>query len=145
MAGRNINRVEHEGVVKEVGENVIKVEIVSKSACSACHAKSMCSMSDQKEKIIEIPYSIESLVQDIKQGDKVNVVLQSSLGLKAVFISYVIPLIILMILIVTLPKVGLDELMTGVCSLAGVAVYYLFVLMFRNKLERIFTFSIEKL
>jgi hypothetical protein len=44
-----------------------------------------------------------------------------------------------------LSNTGLNELAVGLLSLAGVAVYYLFVFLFRDRLERIFTFSIEKI
>lgn len=145
MGKDTIHRIEHEGRIVAIGETSISVEIINKSACSTCHAKSVCVASDESTRIIEIPYTISSLVEDYKIGDRVNVILGSSLGLQAVWISYVIPLFILMILILSLSFIGIKELYVGLCAIGGVGVYYACVYLFRDKLTRIFTFSIEKI
>ena len=142
---KKIERIEHEGIVREISENFITVEIVNKSACAACHAKGVCVAGEEEIRYVDVPYSISSLVEEFNVGDKVNLVLNQSLGVQAVFISYAIPLVILILLLLILSNTGLSELMVGLLSLAGVAVYYLFVFLFRDRLERIFTFSIEKI
>ncbi|MBR7026674.1 MAG: SoxR reducing system RseC family protein [Bacteroidales bacterium] len=142
---KKIERIEHEGIVREISEDFITVEIVNKSACAACHAKGVCVAGEEEIRYVDVPYSISSLVEEFNVGDKVNLVLNQSLGVQAVFISYAIPLVILILLLLILSNTGLSELMVGLLSLAGVAVYYLFVFLFRNRLERIFTFSIEKI
>ncbi|MBR0533460.1 MAG: SoxR reducing system RseC family protein [Bacteroidales bacterium] len=142
---KKIERIEHEGIVREISEDFITVEIVNKSACAACHAKGVCVAGEEEIHYVDVPYSISSLVEEFNVGDKVNLVLNQSLGVQAVFISYAIPLVILILLLLILSNTGLSELMVGLLSLAGVAVYYLFVFLFRDRLERIFTFSIEKI
>lgn len=142
---KKIERIEHEGIVREISEDFITVEIVNKSACAACHAKGVCVAGEEEIRYVDVPYSISSLVEEFNVGDKVNLVLNQSLGVQAVFISYAIPLVILILLLLFLSNTGLSELMVGLLSLAGVAVYYLFVFLFRDRLERIFTFSIEKI
>lgn len=141
---KKIDKIEHEGVIREISENFITVEILHKSACAECHAKGVCVAGDEEIRLIDVPYDIASLAQDFKVGDKVNLVLNQSLGVSAVFISYAIPLVVFIILLLILSNVRLGELMVGLLSLAGVAVYYLFVFLFRDRLERIFTFSIER-
>lgn len=79
-------RIEHEGKVVSISENYIGVEIVSKSACAACHAKGVCAASDEAVKVIEVPYDIATLSADYKIGDCVNVVLSSSLGVRAIWL-----------------------------------------------------------
>ena len=140
-----IEKIEHEGIVRQVSEDFITVEIVNKSACAACHAKGFCVASEEEIRFVDVPYSIGTLVEDINVGDKVNLVLNQSLGVSAVFISYAVPLVIFILLLLILSKTGLNELMVGLLSLAGVGIYYAFVFLFRNKLERIFTFSVEKI
>lgn len=142
---KKIERIEHEGIVREISEDFITVEIVNKSACAACHAKGVCVAGEEEIRYVDVPYSISSLVEEFNVGDKINLVLNQSLGVQAVFISYAIPLVILILLLLILSNTGLSELMVGLLSLAGVAVYYLFVFLFRDRLERIFTFSIEKI
>jgi len=142
---KKIEKIEHEGIISEISDNFITVEIVNKSACAACHAKGVCIAGEEETRYVDVPYSISSLVEDFKVGDKVNLVLNQSLGVTAVFISYAVPLVIFILLLLILSNTGLNELMVGLLSLAGVAVYYLFVFLFRDRLERIFTFSIEKI
>ena len=40
------NVIKHSGVVSRVTPDSVEVEIVSKSACAACHAKGVCGASD---------------------------------------------------------------------------------------------------
>ena len=142
---KKIERIEHEGIIREISNDFITVEIVNKSACAACHAKGFCVAGEEETRYVDVPYDISTLVEEYKVGDQVNLVLNQSLGVTAVFISYAVPLVILILLLLILSNTGLSELAVGLLSLAGVAVYYLFVFLFRDRLERIFTFSIEKI
>ncbi|MBQ7222857.1 MAG: SoxR reducing system RseC family protein [Bacteroidales bacterium] len=141
---KKVDKIEHEGTVIEIGKDTITVEIVNKSACATCHAKGVCNASDESVRVIEIPYTISSLVEEYQVGEKVNVVLGSYLGISAVFLAYVLPLLLLILSIVLLPAAGLSELHTGLASLGIVAVYYIFLSLFRNRLDRVYSFSIEK-
>ena len=76
-------------------------------------------------------------------GDQVQVCTKMSMGLKAVWISYVIPLAVLMILILSLSGVIESEMYRALTAIGGVAVYYLFVWLFRNKLSNEFVFYIR--
>ena len=78
-----------------------------------------------------------------KVGDEVKVMTKMSMGLKAVWISYVVPLAILMILILSLSAVIDNEFLRGGIAIAGVAVYYFFIWLFRDKLSNEFVFYIE--
>ena len=77
-------------------------------------------------------------------GDEVNVLLKKTMGLKAVWISYVIPLAILMILILSLSAVTVHEVYAGLGAVAGVALYYLVIYLFRDKLSKDFVFYIKE-
>lgn len=139
---RQLDRVEHEGKVVEISERYISVEIVNKSACAACHAKGVCAASDEKIKYIEVPLSIDTLAEDYKVGDTVLVVMKGSLGLKAIFLAYVVPLIVLMASILLFSLLHLHEAAVGLLSVGVTALYYIVLFIFRNRLSRIFTFYI---
>ncbi len=133
--------ISHTGKVVEMTPEFTTVEIISSSACSACHAKGMCGMSEEKVKAISVPtdpYATWNV------GDEVKVMLRQSMGLKAVWVSYVIPLIILMILILTLSAVGVNEVCAGLAAVGGVALYYLVIYLIRNKLADEFVFYIKE-
>lgn len=134
------NQIAHKGRIVEITPDFTTVEIIVSSACSGCHAKGLCGMSEEKDKIIMLPtdpYAEHAV------GDEVNVSTKMTMGLKAVWISYVIPLAILMILILTLSSVIGNEFLRGGVAIAGVAVYYFFIWLFRDKLSDEFVFYIE--
>lgn len=134
------NQIVHGGRIIDITPDFTTVEIVVSSACSSCHAKGLCGMSEEQEKIIMVPtdpYSEHAV------GDEVKVLTKMTMGLKAVWISYVIPLVILLILILSLSAVFEKEYMTGLVSIAGVASYYFGIWLFRDRLSNEFVFYIE--
>ncbi len=139
---RSNDNIEHEGVVVELNRDLITVEIESKSACSSCHAKGACSLGDTELKIIEIEGCDYA---SYEVGERVNVLLKRTMGYRALWISYLFPLIILMVLLVSLSALGLSEPITGLGVIGGISVYYIIIWIIRDKLKRDFVFTIEKL
>jgi len=133
--------VKHSGIITEITAEKTIVEIVSQSACAACHAKGLCGASEEATKHITVRTEQGS---DWKVGDQVEVTLRRSLGLKAVAISYIIPLLILLILVVSLPVVLESEYLVGLCAIAGIAVYYFIVYLLRDRLADGYEFHINK-
>ncbi len=136
------SEISHTGRIVEINPEFTSVQIISMSACAACHAKSMCGVSDEKTKVIMVPTDPYT---EYNIGDEVQVVLKKTMGLKAVWISYVIPLIILLILILSLSAVTVHELYVGLGAIAGVALYYLVIYLFRDKLAKDFVFYIKEM
>ncbi len=135
------NEIAHTGRIIDINPDFTSVEIISSSACSACHAKGLCGMSEEQEKVIMLPtdpYTVYSV------GDEVKVYTKMTMGLKAVWISYVIPLLILMILILSLSTVVGNEFLRGGIAIAGVGIYYFFIWLFRNRLSDQFEFYIKQ-
>ena len=134
------NEIVHAGKILEITPDFTTVQIIVTSACSSCHAKGLCGMSEEEEKVIMLPtdpYATYNV------GDEVQVCTKMAMGLKAVWISYVIPLIILMILILSLSTIVEREAYRALMAIGGVAVYYLFVWLFRDKLSNEFVFYIK--
>ena len=134
------NEIVHTGKILEITPDFTTVEIVVSSACSECHAKGLCGMSEEQDKIIMVPtdpYTQRSV------GEEVLVKTKMTMGLKAVWISYVIPLMILMILILSLSAVIDNEYLRGGIAIAGVGVYYLFIWLLRDRLSDQFEFYID--
>ena len=134
------NEICHRGRIISITPDLTTVEILSTSACAECHAKGMCGMSESKIKRIAVPTDPYS---DRAVGDEVDVALKKTMGLKAVWISYVIPLFILMILILSLSSVTVHEVYAGLGAIAGVALYYLLIYVFRDRLAKDFVFYIK--
>ena len=139
MSGKN--EIAHSGRIVEITPDFTTVEITASSACSSCHAKGLCGMSETEQKRIMLPtdpYSEHGV------GDQVTVCTKMTMGLKAVWISYVIPLMILMILILSLSLVLENEAMRGVVAIAGVGLYYFLIWLFRDRLRSEFVFYMKQ-
>ena len=134
------DEIVHTGRVVEMTPDFTTVEIIVSSACSSCHAKGLCGMSEDEQKLLSMPTDPHA---DYNVGDEVQVCTKMTMGLKAVWISYVIPLLILMILILTLSAVIGNEIITGLVSIGGVAVYYLIIWLLRDRLQNEFVFYIK--
>jgi sigma-E factor negative regulatory protein RseC len=76
-------------------------------------------------------------------GDEVIVCSKMSMGLKAAWISYVIPLAVLMALILTLTSLGVNEFISAAAAIGSVGLYYFIIWLFREKLSNEFTFYIK--
>ena len=134
------NEIVHSGRIVEITPDFTTVEIIVSSACSSCHAKGLCGMSEDEEKIIMVPTDPYA---EHKVGDEVEVLTKMTMGLKAVWISYVIPLAVLMILILSLSAVIANEIVLGLVAIAGVALYYFGIWLFRDRLSNEFVFYIR--
>ena len=134
------NEIAHSGRILEITPDFTTVQILVSSACSACHAKGLCGMSEEEEKVIMVP---TDPLAEHKVGDEVKVMTKMTMGLKAVWISYVVPLAVLMILILSLSCFIGNELLVGAISIAGTALYYFGIWLFRDRLSNEFVFYIK--
>ena len=132
--------ISHEGRIVEITPEYTSVEIISSSACAACHAKGLCGFSEEESKLVMLPTDPYT---ERHVGDTVNLALRQTMGLKAVWISYVIPLLILLIIVLTLCAVNVNEVVAGLSGVAGVLVYYFVIWLLRNRLKNEFVFYIK--
>lgn len=144
MAGSSDIRIAHEGKVIGIFDNYIRVEIVNKSACAACHAKGVCAASNESIKYVDVPITLGTMNRTYEEGERVVVLLKSSLAPRAVLLAYGVPLALLLVAMLTASSCGLSELWVGLTGIAVVVLYYIGLAFFRNRLSRVFTFSIEK-
>ena len=133
--------VSHKGRIVQVTPEFTTVEIISASACSACHASGLCGMSEYTKKAVEVP---TRAWENYQPGEEVNVLLKASMGHKAVWLAYVAPLVVLVAVLGMLLAAGAGELAAGLGALGGVALYYLFLWLFRDRLRNEYVFTIER-
>lgn len=132
--------ISHKGRIVSMENGRIDVEIISESACAACHAAGLCGMSESRKKIVEVP-AAKGGAHSV--GDEVEVCLAPKVGLKAVLLSYVLPVMILLILILSLPLIGMGELSGGLLGIGGVAAYYLILYLCKDRLADGYEFIIR--
>ncbi|MBO4605490.1 MAG: SoxR reducing system RseC family protein [Bacteroidales bacterium] len=129
----------HSGKIVDMTPETFLVEIESESACASCHAASLCGLSESKKKIVEVPAQL-----GFEPGEEVWVIMKRSLGMKAVTIAYVIPLIVLVVGLFAGLMGGLPEVVAGISAICAVALYYLIIYLRRDKLYNDYTFYIKK-
>ena len=116
------------------------VRIAQTSACAACHAAKMCMASEIREKRIEA-----RMVEPMNVGDEVEVIVREQAGWLAVLLAYVLPFVLLVAAVAVLGQLGWSEVQAGTAALLSVAVYFVILRMFRDKLQRQFTFWVRKI
>ncbi len=136
------NSISHKGAICEIDREKILVRIESESACATCHAKSFCNASDKQEKIVEVN---DKNFKSYKVGEQVLVMMEKSLGMKAVLFSYLIPFVLLIIALIVALEVTGREGLSGIISLAVLVPYYLGLYMMKNRIKSTFEFRLRKI
>ena len=139
MAGRE--EITHSGKILEVTPSQILVQIEARSACASCHASALCGMSESEQKIVSVPATLKD---NFLPGQEVDVVLKASMGHKAVWLAYCIPLVVLLAVMFNALRAGASELAAAGLGLLATAVYYFVIWLVRDRLCTEYNFIIRK-
>ena len=134
-------QIEHRGVIESVMQQCVIVSIAQETACSTCVAAQLCHSSDKREKHMEIPCNNAS---SYRVGQEVTIVGKLGLGLRATFFAYVIPVVLLMTVLIAVARLTGNEGWGAVAALGSLIPYYIILYIFRNHMQRKFTFSIKE-
>lgn len=133
-----INTIIHKGVVRKSDNESVTVIITPESACSGCHAEGSCSLSGKVEKSVIVKGRY-----NLNEGDNVTVSMKQSTGFTALFLGYVVPLIIVITSLIILVSLSYTELIAGLVSISSLLPYYLLLYLFRKRINDSFIFSIK--
>ena len=148
--------IKHDGIIIALNDDgTALVRIVQTSACSACKAKAMCASAESAEKEMTVV-----LLGDGQWavGDSVEVMVQQKMGWKAVVLAYLLPFFVMLavmfigngLLAMGDGATGLlgdeakREAVLGTIALCAMAVYYLVLGLFKDKLQKEFSFTAKK-
>jgi sigma-E factor negative regulatory protein RseC len=135
------DKIKHLGVVEKVDGSHVTVRIVQTSACSSCSAKGLCNASESKEKLIDVYHNQVSC----QIGEQVVVCGTTSMGMRAVALAFGVPVLLLILaLFVTMRVTDGDALVSSLVALLAVVPYYLVIYFMKDKLNKTFSFTIEK-
>ena len=133
--------IKHRGIVEKIDGSHVVVRIVQTSACSACSAKGLCNASESKEKQIDV-YEVNPAY---RIGEEVVLCGTTSMGMKAVFLAFGIPVLLLLgALFVTMRITDGDALLAAAVALLAVVPYYVVLYLMKDKMNKTFSFVIEK-
>ncbi len=136
--GNTHETIQHDGIVQKVGNDSVVVAISASSACTGCHAEGLCNMTGKEEKIIDVQGKY-----NVVPGDTVTVLMQQSMGYKAIALSYLIPVLVVIVSLVVLVSLDIPELTAGLISIGVLLPYFLVLFLLRRRINRIFTFTLK--
>jgi len=86
------------------------------------------------------------MVEKLSAGDKVEVEVRERLAWKAILLAYIAPFIVMLAIIAILDfATPWSEAIVGTLSLCGIALYYIGLSFFKNRLQKQFVFIARKL
>ena len=157
--------IRHDGIIIALNEDgTALVRIVQTSACAACKAKAMCASAESAEKEMTVVLLGESAPQNASVfgdpakamrregekrgfavGDTVEVLVQQKMGWKAVVLAYLLPFsVMLAVMFIGNAIWTVREEILGTVALCAMALYYLLLGMFKDKLQKEFSFTARK-
>lgn len=129
--------VRQSATVLTVTDAEITLEVCRAEACGACRARSACGGSSERT------MTLANDGQGYRVGEQVMLVMERSMGLKAVVIAYLMP-VFLMIGTLLLAGMWLSELVSGSLALLVLVIYMLMIRVFRGAISREISITIEK-
>ncbi|MBR5830929.1 MAG: SoxR reducing system RseC family protein, partial [Tidjanibacter sp.] len=77
-----------------------------------------------------------------KVGDEVTISIEQIMGYRAIVLSYIVPLVVMLVtLALTHSRYG--DLIAGLSALGACALYFVVLSFFRRRLERVIVFSVK--
>ena len=134
------NTIKHLGIVENIQGSHLSVRIVQTSACAACSVKGHCSSADSKDKIIDI---IDTAAASYQVGENVMVVGETSMGMQAVALAFIIPFVLLIFTLFLSMALIENELYAALLSLAVLVPYYYILWLNKTRLKQKFSFTIK--
>ena len=156
--------IKHDGIIIALNEDgTALVRIVQTSACAACKAKAMCASAESVEKEMTVVLLGDEAIGRLGNGqwavgDTVEVMVQQKMGWKAVVLAYLLPFFVMLAVMFVgngllamgdgatglLGDEAKREAVLGTVALCAMALYYLVLGMFKDKLQKEFSFTARK-
>jgi positive regulator of sigma E activity len=134
---------QEEGIITKISNGIITIHIQQKDSCSTCAIKGACEKTSTRGKDIEVT---DKNPENYSVGEKVNVNVPQSKGLKAARIAFVYPLLLIIASgLVTYNVFHLKDALIALIALGFVAIYYFVLYLLRNKPIFNFNISISKI
>ena len=132
--------IRHQGVVEQVGATTCVVRILQQTACGGCSVRQLCKSSESKEKVVEASVGSEP----VHEGQTVMVEGSLRQGLRAVWLAYAVPLLLL-VAVLFLGCTLWSEDVGALLALLFLALYYWGLYLLRDRLDRRFRFVVRPL
>lgn len=139
---KQAEQIEHKGIVAYIGRDFVRVSITVNEACGKCASRKACAMgsSEKREIIIYTSHAAQYSV-----GEEVNVLTKQSIGIMAVILCYVVPLVVLVASLIIANVLGCNDGYAAAIALGSTALYYAVLGIFHKRISKKVVFTISKL
>lgn len=132
------SEIAHEGSVQQTYGNSVTVLLSPRTNCTGCLEKNSCNISGRENKIVTISGNY-----NVRPGDSVIVLMKQSMGYFALFLGYLLPLFLVVLLLVLLLILSVNELVSGLLSIAVLIPYYMLLIVFRKEINKKISFTLK--
>lgn len=132
--------ISHIGRVVSIEGEHVRVLILQSSACATCEAHRLCQSAESKEKVVDV---YQHATPQLQVGQEVRVVASMRMGMRAVTLAYVLPLILLIAVLSLITYLTGDELIGSAAGLGSLIPYYVGIYLCRNRIARDISFKIQ--
>ena len=119
----------------------MRVGVEVNEACGSCASRKACSMGSSEQREIVVYTSDASLYT---VGESVKVGAKQSLGVVAVILCYVVPLVVLVASLSVAVALGSSDGISALISLGSTAIYYAILYLCRSRISKRIIFTINK-
>ena len=135
--------IHHSGHIVAIDDKRVTVAVRMNEACSSCASRKACSMgtaSDERRIVATAPEGVAFAI-----GEKVTVSAYMRVGMVAVALCYVLPLVVLIGVLTGCIAFGVQEPVAALAALGAVALYYAGLWLGRNRISKKISFTISKI
>jgi sigma-E factor negative regulatory protein RseC len=134
-----MNEIKHIGIVTNITEENVFVAVNDISSCQGCQLQNSCGTGHSGPKEFIIP--IVDFYFQI--GEEVALFIKPNLGLKAVFLAFIIPFLILLIVLISTLNY-LPEWLSGIFVVGFIALYFIVLKWVNPFIKKHFQIEIKK-
>ena len=135
---RSVPVISHEATVESVDSESVTVLLSPSVSCAGCQAEKGCGISGSSARTIRVAGTFY-----LHPGEKVEVTIKGSQGYMALFLGYLVPLILVVITLIAFSSANSSELIAGLASFSILIPYYIMLWVFRRFVGKKFSFNIK--
>lgn len=131
--------IEHSGIVTSVSGNQATVKFTTPPSCVGCLAAGVCDANGSNEKTVTATHH-----EELFPGDHVKIIMDKTLGFRALFLGYLLPFMFVLTLLIVLTVLSFHEVIAGVASLLLLPLYYYLLYLKKEQISSKFSFTLKK-
>ncbi len=133
-----MTEIAHDAIVRRIDGDAVTVALLNHESCCGCQAEKVCNAPGKENKTIRITGNYNVCI-----GDRVTVTMKLSDGFRALFLGYLLPLLIFLFTLILLSAFSVHELLAGFISLCTLVPYYLVFSLFRKSIQTGISFHLK--